>query len=62
MKQSISIKNVTKKKSTLEVNWSDGEKSKVHFMWLRDHCPTAQDKDSRPRMFYQIVHHTIDYR
>ena len=51
MKQSISIKNVTKKKSTLEVDWSDGGKSNFHFMWLRDNCPTAHDKDTRHRMF-----------
>ena len=51
MKQSISIKNVTKKKSTLEVDWSDGEKSIFHFMWLRDNCPSAHDKDTRHRMF-----------
>ena len=51
MKQSISIKNVTKKESTLEVDWSDGEKSNFHFMWLRDNCPTAHDKYTRHRMF-----------
>jgi len=51
MKQSISIKTVTKKKSTLEVDWSDGEKSIFHFMWLRDNCPSAHDKDTRHRMF-----------
>ena len=51
MKQSFSIKTVTKKKSTLEVDWSDGEKSIFHFMWLRDNCPSAHDKDTRHRMF-----------
>ena len=51
MKQSISIKTVTKKKSTLEVDWSDGEKKYFHFMWLRDNCPSAHDKDTRHRMF-----------
>ena len=51
MKQYFSIKTVTKKKSTLEVDWSDGEKSIFHFMWLRDNCPSAHDKDTRHRMF-----------
>ena len=51
MKHSISIKNVTKKKSTLEIDWSDGKKSNFHFMWLRDNCPTAHNIDTRHRMF-----------
>ena len=37
--------------SALNVEWSDGEKSNFNFMWLRDNCPTAHDKDSRHRMF-----------
>ena len=37
--------------STLNVEWSDGEKSNFNFMWLRDNCPTAHDKNSRHRMF-----------
>ena len=51
MKHSISIKNVVKKKSTLEIDWNDGEKSNFHFMWLRDNCPTAHNIDTRHRMF-----------
>ena len=49
--QNISIKNIVKNSTNLEVDWSDGEKSKFNYMWLRDNCPTAHDKDSRHRMF-----------
>ena len=47
----IQISKVSKGNSTLNVEWSDGEKSNFNFMWLRDNCPTAHDKDSRHRMF-----------
>ena len=47
----IEISKVSKNGSALNVEWSDGEKSNFHFMWLRDNCPTAHDKDSRHRMF-----------
>ncbi len=47
----ISISKVTQNGSGLDVIWSDGEKSNFNFMWLRDNCPTAHDKDSRHRMF-----------
>ena len=45
------ISKVTKNGSSLNVEWRDGEKSNFNFMWLRDNCPTAHDKDSRHRMF-----------
>ncbi len=45
------ISKVTKNRSSLNVEWKDGEKSNFNFMWLRDNCPTAHDKDSRHRMF-----------
>jgi len=47
----IGISKVTKNKSSLNVEWKDGEKSNFNFMWLRDNCPTAHDKDSRHRMY-----------
>ena len=47
----IEISKVSKNGSALNVEWSDGEKSNFHFMWLRDNCPPAHDKDSRHRMF-----------
>ena len=51
MIQSISIKNVFKKKSTLEVLWNDGEKSHFHFLWLRDNCPKGIHPEARQRTF-----------
>ena len=45
------ISKVSKNGSALNVEWSDGEKSNFNFMWLRDNCPTAHDKDSNHRMF-----------
>ena len=45
------ISKVTKNGSSLNVEWKDGEKSNFNFMWLRDNCPTAHDKDSRHRMY-----------
>ena len=47
----IEISKVSKNGSTLNVEWSDGEKSSFNYMWLRDNCPDAHDKDSRHRMF-----------
>ncbi len=47
----IQISKVSKNGSALNVEWSDGEKSNFNFMWLRDNCPSAHDKDSRHRMF-----------
>ena len=51
MEQNFTIKNITKNSTNLEVDWSDGKKSKFNYLWLRDNCPTAHDKDSRHRMF-----------
>ena len=47
----IGISKISKNRSSLKVVWSDGEISNFNFMWLRDNCPTAHDKDSRHRMF-----------
>tara|TARA_B100000579_G_scaffold349063_1_gene302517 strand:+ start:276 stop:1400 length:1125 start_codon:yes stop_codon:yes gene_type:complete len=45
------ISKIEKNSSYLKVIWKDGEESKFNYMWLRDNCPTAHDKDSRHRMF-----------
>ena len=45
------ISKVSLNGSSLNVKWSDGQVSNFNFMWLRDNCPTARDKDSRHRMF-----------
>ena len=48
---SVQISKLSKNSSSLQVEWSDGEKSSFNYMWLRDNCPNAHDKDSRHRMF-----------
>ena len=45
------ISKIEKNSSYLKILWNDGEESKFNYMWLRDNCPTAHDKDSRHRMF-----------
>ena len=45
------IYKISKNGSSLNIEWKDGEKSSFNFLWLRDNCPTAHDKDSRHRMF-----------
>ena len=45
------IEKIEKLKTDLKIKWSDGEESAFNYMWLRDNCPTAHDKDSRHRMF-----------
>ena len=47
----VNISKVSANGSSLDVLWSDGKKSNFNFLWLRDNCPTAHDKDSRHRMF-----------
>ena len=46
-----SISKVEKNSTYLKVIWNDCEESKFNYLWLRDNCPTAHDKDSRHRMF-----------
>ena len=46
-----SISKIAKNSTYLQITWNDGEESKFNYMWLRDNCPTAHDKDSRHRMF-----------
>ena len=45
------ISKIEKNSSYLKVIWNDGQESKFNYMWLRDNCPSAHDKDSRHRMF-----------
>lgn len=47
----VTISKISQNGSGLDVVWSDGEKSNFNFLWLRDNCPTAHDKNSRHRMF-----------
>ncbi len=47
----VKISLIEKKENNLFVKWSDGEKSNFNYLWLRDNCPTAHDKNSNHRMF-----------
>ena len=47
----VNISKVFVNGTSLDVFWNDGEKSNFNYLWLRDNCPTAHDKDSRHRMF-----------
>ena len=47
----VKISLIEKKEKNLFVKWSDGEKSNFNYLWLRDNCPTAHDKNSNHRMF-----------
>ena len=46
-----SISKLEKNPNYLKIVWNDGEESRFNYLWLRDNCPTAHDKDSRHRMF-----------
>jgi gamma-butyrobetaine dioxygenase len=45
------ISKLEKNSTYLKIVWDDGQESKFNYLWLRDNCPTAHDKDSRHRMF-----------
>ena len=47
----VNISKVSANGSSLDIFWADGKKSSFNYLWLRDNCPTAHDKDSRHRMF-----------
>ena len=46
-----SISKLEKNSNYLKVIWDDGEESQFNYLWLRDNCQTAHDKDSKHRMF-----------
>jgi len=45
------IATVSANGSSLDVEWSDGEKSSFNFLWLRDNCPSEIHKTARERTF-----------
>ena len=45
------VKTVEKKKDHLSIKWKDNFKSKFHFLWLRDNCPTAIHPTANMRVF-----------
>ena len=42
----VNISKIEKDKNNLNIKWSDGEISSFNYLWLRDNCPSAHDKDS----------------
>ena len=51
MTNKLSILEAKKENRDFIVEWNDGHISQFNYLWLRDNCPTAHDKDSRHRMF-----------
>ena len=47
----VNISKIEKDKKNINIKWSDGEKSSFNYLWLRDNCPSAHDKNSNHRMF-----------
>ena len=45
------VKNIEKKRDHLSIKWGDNFKSKFHFLWLRDNCPTAIHPTANMRVF-----------
>ena len=37
----IGIEAIQAQNQYLEVSWSDGDRSRYHYMWLRDNCSCA---------------------
>ena len=51
METKYTVKNIERKKDYLSIQWGDNFKSKFHFLWLRDNCPTAIHPTANMRVF-----------
>ena len=51
MSNKYTVKKIEKKKNYLSISWNDNFKSKFHFLWLRDNCPTAIHPTANMRVF-----------
>ncbi len=51
METKYTVKNIEKKRDHLSIKWADNFKSKFHFLWLRDNCPTAIHPTANMRVF-----------
>ncbi len=51
MKIKYAVRNIERKKDHLSIEWGDRFKSKFHFLWLRDNCPTAIHPTANMRVF-----------
>lgn len=38
----------------LSLVWADGHRSRFHYVWLRDHCPSLFDADTRQRAIHHL--------
>ena len=47
----FTIKKVNITSSSVDIDWTDGEVSHFHFLWLRDNCPSSMHQDARMRIF-----------
>ena len=51
MSNKYTVKKIEKKHDHLSISWNDSFKSKFHFLWLRDNCPTAIHPTAKMRIF-----------
>ena len=51
MSNKYTVKKIEKKHDHLSISWNDNFKSKFHFLWLRDNCPTAIHPTAKMRIF-----------
>ena len=51
MNKKYTVKNIERKKDYISIQWSDNHKSKFHFLWLRDNCPSAIHPTANMRVF-----------
>ena len=51
MNNKYTVKKIEKKNDHLSISWGDDFKSKYHFLWLRDNCPSAIHPTANMRVF-----------
>ena len=51
MNNKYTVKKIEKKNDHLSISWGDNFKSKYHFLWLRDNCPSAIHPTANMRVF-----------
>ena len=51
MNSRYNVKSISKKKNYLSIDWADNFKSKFHFLWLRDNCPSGMHPIANMRTF-----------
>ncbi len=51
MNSRYNVKSISKKEDYLSIDWADNFKSKFHFLWLRDNCPSGMHPIANMRTF-----------